>query len=634
VVSSFVAALLSFQHAFGTVSTNPISSRSAVELPWLPQLEKTALMVVATHPDDEGIFFGGTIPHYSLVRELPTVLISMTSGEAAGNLGNDIGDRSIRENELLNASWVYGLRSKPVFGRFADGGGFNGVSWSERFDESGNVIFQNSFDYLTEQIRLFKPDVIVTHDPQGEYGNPDHGASAFSVLEAVERAADPGVAGSGDPWQVKKVYLNRHNRDPTGVSPAPLHDTYFDWNTPGVVLGGKTPLEIADLGLNQMTTQLGGFQFFIPTRYAEDWVLARSVVGADTLAPYPQAGDVIFSEMGPLVSRDDFFENIDTARYSPPRTIVPQIITPVSATNVSGASAATDLTPAAHASVDRLIDGSGLSEPLTLNSLLTTTHEGFNFTEVFSNSGPATTFLTNDVGNDAPYFDIEGPAVIDFDLGSIFELDAFYLWQYNDSLHGGAGNGMREFTLEFSTDGGTTFTAPEAFTTDDANRGEAGTGAPFDLTTGRNLQTVQSVSLQDAVADVVRLTITDNFYDEELFGGQRIGLGEVRFLGTELPTADFDSDGDVDGADFLEWQRGFGSTGTVNLAKGDSNGDDQVNSVDLIHWGNQFGSNPQSGATATIPEPSGFLLTLGFAVALQLCYRNVESRKSRGSSCQ
>jgi len=616
ITSALGAILLSAECSLGEVSTNPISSRSAIDLPWLPQIDKAALMVVATHPDDEGIFFGGTIPYYSKVRELPTVLISMTSGEAAGNLGDDIGNRSIREKELLNASWVYGLRNQPVFGRFADGGGLNGVSWPERFDEDGNVIPQNSYDYLAEQIRQFKPDVIVTHDPQGEYGNPDHGASAFSVQEATVRAADPTAVGiSGDPWQVKKVYLNRHNRDPTGVIPAPLHDAFHDWSTPEAALDGTTPLDVADIGLNQMTSQLGGFQFFIPTRHAEDWVLARSTVGPDTLVSYPQTGDVVFNEMGPLASRNNFFENIDTSGYGSTRTIVPQIIAPTSAVDVSGAAASADLPLTAQTSVDRLIDGSGLSNALTLDSLLTTTHEGFNFTEVFDNGSQATTFLTNDVGIDDPYFDIEGPTVIDFNLGGHFQLDAFYLWQYNDSLLGGAGNGMRQFSLEFSTDSGSTFTSPEFFTTDDANRGAAGTGAPFNLTTGENLQTVQSVALPSVAADVVRLTVTDNFYDEELFGGQRIGLGEVRFLGVELPTADFNSDGHVDGIDFLTWQRGFGGTSAVALATGDSNGDGDVDSADLFTWENQYGSTTQAAANYSVPEPTSVSMALLIAIA-------------------
>jgi len=66
--------------------------------------------------------------------------------------------------------------------------------------------------------------------------------------------------------------------------------------------------------------------------------------------------------------------------------------------------------------------------------------------------------------------------------------------------------------------------------------------------------------------------------------------------GTVLSEGDFNDDGSVDGADFLVWQRGFGST---------------YNAIDLADWENNFGS---SGATVAgadaIPEPSTLALTM------------------------
>jgi Pretoxin HINT domain/Serpin (serine protease inhibitor) len=56
--------------------------------------------------------------------------------------------------------------------------------------------------------------------------------------------------------------------------------------------------------------------------------------------------------------------------------------------------------------------------------------------------------------------------------------------------------------------------------------------------------------------------------------------------------ADFDGDGDVDGRDFLAWQRGFGMSGPM-LANGDSNADGHVDGADLSAWQSAFG---QTGA--------------------------------------
>ncbi|NOZ40714.1 MAG: hypothetical protein GXP24_10885 [Planctomycetes bacterium] len=56
---------------------------------------------------------------------------------------------------------------------------------------------------------------------------------------------------------------------------------------------------------------------------------------------------------------------------------------------------------------------------------------------------------------------------------------------------------------------------------------------------------------------------------------------------------DFDADGDIDGSDFLAWQRGFGTMGTATLEQGDANGDTNVDADDLVIWQTQY-------ATATV----------------------------------
>lgn len=59
----------------------------------------------------------------------------------------------------------------------------------------------------------------------------------------------------------------------------------------------------------------------------------------------------------------------------------------------------------------------------------------------------------------------------------------------------------------------------------------------------------------------------------------------------EPDSADFDNDGDVDGRDFLAWQRGHGMANPTK-ADGDANNDGQVNSADLLVWQDQYGSPP------------------------------------------
>ncbi|MCH8840927.1 MAG: hypothetical protein IH831_09710, partial [Planctomycetes bacterium] len=66
---------------------------------------------------------------------------------------------------------------------------------------------------------------------------------------------------------------------------------------------------------------------------------------------------------------------------------------------------------------------------------------------------------------------------------------------------------------------------------------------------------------------------------------------------------DFDTDGKVDGFDFLAWQRGFGAVFDAN---------------DLADWEANYGSSLPVAATGAVPEPSALLLALS---ALAFGYR-------------
>jgi hypothetical protein len=59
--------------------------------------------------------------------------------------------------------------------------------------------------------------------------------------------------------------------------------------------------------------------------------------------------------------------------------------------------------------------------------------------------------------------------------------------------------------------------------------------------------------------------------------------------------ADFDKDGDVDGADLLIWQSGVGLSDDALPSQGDANRDRTVNADDLEIWRAQFGQAPQPG---------------------------------------
>ena len=92
--------------------------------------------------------------------------------------------------------------------------------------------------------------------------------------------------------------------------------------------------------------------------------------------------------------------------------------------------------------------------------------------------------------------------------------------------------------------------------------------------------------------------------------GARIDIGAFELQPTPAPSADFDSDGDRDGADFFTWQRGFGRHGRAAAhANGDADFDADVDGVDLAIWRSMFGSaaaaSESKAAAADRPPPAG-----------------------------
>jgi hypothetical protein len=69
--------------------------------------------------------------------------------------------------------------------------------------------------------------------------------------------------------------------------------------------------------------------------------------------------------------------------------------------------------------------------------------------------------------------------------------------------------------------------------------------------------------------------------------GGRADLGALEAQPTP-PYADFDDDFDVDGADFLAWQRGLGTASGATPAQGDADADGDVDATDLGTWKSQF----------------------------------------------
>ena len=106
-------------------------------------------------------------------------------------------------------------------------------------------------------------------------------------------------------------------------------------------------------------------------------------------------------------------------------------------------------------------------------------------------------------------------------------------------------------------------------------------------------------------------------------------LMTISAFGRVVLSGDLDADNDVDGADFLIWQRGTGRGPNATLEDGDANLDGVVNDADLLLWKANFGSTaPTSNliASVPVPEPASSLLLL-----LAACSAISQRRRHRAS---
>jgi hypothetical protein len=83
-----------------------------------------------------------------------------------------------------------------------------------------------------------------------------------------------------------------------------------------------------------------------------------------------------------------------------------------------------------------------------------------------------------------------------------------------------------------------------------------------------------------------------------------VAAQDTPFVDIDPSNGDFDGDSDVDGEDFLIWQRGLGLTGQPNASTGDADGDGDVDAADLGLWQANFGGAPMVAAIAAVPEPA------------------------------
>ena len=232
---------------------------------WQPCADKADLMLLVAHQDDEVLWFGGALPRYAGEEKKICQVCMM------------VPSMPYRRLELLDCLWTCGVRNYPAYSNFRDAFSYSLTKQYKHWNKN------HVYDVVTGWIRHFQPDVLLTHDLQGEYG---HGA--HRVMNGIKFAADekkyPASAKEYGVWDVPKCYIHLWSENVIDM----------DWRQPLKAFGGRTAFEIAEEGFRCHISQQ-------KTDYhVEDW------------GPWDNSLFGLYrSLVGPDEEKNDFFENLN-----------------------------------------------------------------------------------------------------------------------------------------------------------------------------------------------------------------------------------------------------------------------------------------------------------------------------------
>ncbi len=236
---------------------------------WQPTVEKADLMLVACHPDDEVLWFGGALPTYAGEKGKSTLVCILVPA------------MPYRRLEVLDCLWTCGVTSYPVWGGLSDK---YSAGLQKQYSLWNEVRLQKLF---TRWYRQYKPEVVLTHDLSGEYGHGGHKVCADLCVKALKWAANenkfPESAGEWGTWQVKKLYLHLYGENRVDM----------DWQQPLSAFDGRTGLEVAR----------EAFACHISQQNTDYRVRDSGRTDCSLFGLY-------FSTVGEDVEKNDFFENL------------------------------------------------------------------------------------------------------------------------------------------------------------------------------------------------------------------------------------------------------------------------------------------------------------------------------------
>ena len=203
-----------------TTATSPGQVGDATDLTaygidslWLDRAPRPRTILIAyPHPDDESFGNGGTIARY--VAEGVAVHYACATRGECGTVAPELLDghadvAALRTAEQACAARALGLAAVHFLGHRDSG--MPGTPDNRH----PNALVQAPLDQVAGQlaalIRAVRPQVVLTFNPYGGYGHPDHIYLHYATRAAFAAAADPEryaaqIAAGLTPWRPSRLY--------------------------------------------------------------------------------------------------------------------------------------------------------------------------------------------------------------------------------------------------------------------------------------------------------------------------------------------------------------------------------------------------------------------------------------------
>lgn len=249
---------------------------------WEEKPEKVDVLLMACHSDDDQYTFCGLIPW---------VLSKGASIQVAYFINHYTHPN--RVHEQLDGLWASGIHHYPEMGHYRDE---ERETTLQSYLNTGYTE-EDLIGSCVEVYRRYKPQVVVTHAVNGEYGHGAHILYTQLCVDAIEHSNNPESypesAEKYGVWELPKVYVHLQSEK----------EVVLDFDTPLDMFDGRTAYKVGQ----------DAFMYEVSQTWYDgqmNWLYGQDLASEVTENPVNRYG-LYHSTVGDDVNTDSLFDNID-----------------------------------------------------------------------------------------------------------------------------------------------------------------------------------------------------------------------------------------------------------------------------------------------------------------------------------